>query len=171
MFKKSCLAIITLSSFSAFAAEELELPGERWLAEANGYICSSENSAAIAQPQALAAYDVVFESVTTDYSLDNGLLKATFTEESSVCRYSALLFADNAERTVELVESKVAAIEGKSLCEGGKALLDELLTFNDYLYWGRPKHLTIMVPDIDSEVVCGEGATHIGVDFTVSGRI
>jgi hypothetical protein len=171
-------ALITLfalasasASASAFAAEDLSLPGERWLAKPNGFICGADAETQAEKPASLEAMAVAFESVTTDYSLDNVLLKASYVEDGVSCRYSALIFADNAARTLKLVESRAYAADDAATCDEGKALLDGYLEATEYLYWGRPKHVTIMVEDASAAAICGKDATSFGIDFVVAGRI
>ncbi len=163
--------LVMLMAFSAVSgAQDLTLPGERWIANSDGYICAAYG-ADVGAPALHSELDVQFENLKTDRSLDNGLLTATFVEQGTVCRYSALLFADNAASTIKLVESKAYSVDGASDCLVGKELLDEQLTFNDYLYWGHPHRATIMVPSESAEALCGVGSTHIGINFLAQGLI
>ncbi len=166
--KSTLLIALTLFTTASFANADLKLPGERWEAKSIGYRCAAyaDDSSA---PFSHDEFDVQFEYLRTDKTLDNGLVIATFTEEDSVCRYSAILLADNAKSTIKLVESKSYASQGSSECLEGKAIIDSQLKDNDYLYWGHPHHLTIMMPVESAQEVCGEGATHVGLDFLVSG--
>lgn len=165
------LPILSVLAGTAFAGEgDLTLPGEKWIATFNHYVCSETTPAAV-RPAALDALDVQFERITTDASLDNVLLKATFTEDGKTCRYNAILFADNAARTVRLVESKAYASAGDEDCADGRALLDEKLQGTDYLYYGHPHNVAIMLPVDDAAALCGEGAEAVGVNFVVSGRV
>ena len=189
MISKSLIALAALSSLSAFAAEsqvvvntdsqiaeqgevintDLVLEGERWLGKANGYVCQDKTTV-IARPASLEAFNVVFEGASTDFSLDNGLLKATFEEAGVACRYSAFIDADNTAFTLALKESRAYAVDGVGSCEGGKALLDGILASNDYLYYGHPHHLGVVVVDAEAALACGEGATGYAIDFVLSGR-
>ncbi|SMF56860.1 hypothetical protein [Pseudobacteriovorax antillogorgiicola] len=171
MYKRVILSLFAMSSVSGLASQDLTLPGERWLAAATGYICEDARDVLVEAPEPFAQFDVKFETLTTDYSLDNALLKATFMENGEECRYSALLFADNAAYTSEIVESVAYSIKAGTDCSKGQAKLDEALSFNDYLYWGRPHHLTFMVETEDAVRLCGKDATHVGVDFVLKGRI
>lgn len=165
------LALLFLFSQAAFAGSDLVLPGERWEATFTGHLCEAYGDAANA-PQSHQDMNVEFETITTDRTLDNGLIKATFTENGEKCRYSALMFADNNASTIRLVESKAYSLESDSRCEMGRETLDrQLESTNDYLYWGHPHRLTIMVPAQDAAQVCGENATHVGINFRVSGMI
>ncbi len=167
--KKAILgALMALSTLTQ--AQDLTLPGERWLANADGYICAAYG-ADVGAPALHSEIDVQFETLKTDRSLDNGLIKATFVEGGSVCSYTALLFADNAASTIKLVDSKAYALDGASDCVVGKEILDGQLEFNDYLYWGRPHRATIMVPSESAEALCGAGSTHIGINFLAEGLI
>lgn len=175
MLNKTLILAAAFSSFAALAQEQpvnedLILPGARWLGKATGFICGAE-SEKIVRPAALEEINVVFETVVTDYTLDKGVLKASFVDGDSSCSYSALILADNAAKTLELSESRAFAKSGEGTCEAGKALLDGLLSANQYLYWGHPHHLTIMVENSDAATLCGEGATHVGVDFVLAGRL
>ena len=168
MNNKFFISALALLSVTTFANEDLNLGGqERWEAKSTGYICEAYKSSPSA-PKSHEDLNVEFEVLRTDKTLDNGLVLATFNEGTSQCRYSALLFADNAASTIRLVESKAYAINGSSDCIEGKELLDNQLFDNDYLYWGHPHHVSIMMPVQSAKVICGEGATHVGLDFTVS---
>lgn len=171
MLKRSALFLMAMLSTSTFSVEgDLVLEGERWIAKSSGYICQAygEN---VNSPLSHADMNVQFEAVTTDYSLDNGLVKATFMENGQKCRYSALMFADNDAATIRLVQSKAFSPSSNEGCQNGREQLDAHLADNNYLYWGHPHHLTIMLPVESAESLCGQGATHVGLDFTVSGRI
>ena len=168
MFKT--LAVLLTLSTVAVANDDLTLPGERWEAKATGYVCAA-NGQPVSAPAAFEKMNVQFEYLRTDYSLDNGLIKATFSENGATCSYSALLLADNSAANIKLVTSKAWAPDRTSNCQNGKAILDQHLAENNYLYWGRPHHLTIMAQTADAALSCGQGATHVGIDFTVSRRI
>lgn len=165
------VALFALMSISAFANDgDLTIPGERWLARHAGYVCAAFEPDTNT-PVVYADMNLQFESLTTDHSLDNGLIKATFEVEGQVCRYSAILLADNAAATIDLVESKAYAVEGNVDCSAGKEIVDANLLANDYLYYGHPHNLAIMAPFAGAAEVCGEGATHVGIRFVVAGRI
>ncbi len=168
---KVLFALLALSPFHAAAAEDLSLPGARWLGNANGFVCANATTQQVQRPEGLENFAVNFETVTTDYSLDNGLLKANFVEDGVNCRYSALILADNTAKTLKLVDSVAYAPDAGSSCEKGKALLDGYLAANSYLYWGRPHHLTILVEDSSAAAVCGEGAASFGIDFVLAGKL
>lgn len=164
------VATVVMSMSSAFAAEgDLVLPGAKWIAKFNKYVCAAFGPEAT-QPAGHSDLKVKFEQITTDSTLDNGLITASFKVEGKTCRYSALLLADNAAATIRLVESKAFAPEGDVDCSAGKAELDASLESNDYLYYGHPHNLAIMAPVTGAEKVCG-GQKLIGVNFVVSGRI
>lgn len=170
MFKKTILMLSLLFSSTLLADSDLVLPNERWEAKFTGYLCQAYGDDVTA-PNSHQNMDVRFETVTTDRSLDNGLIKAIFNENGETCRYSALMFADNDASTIRLVESKAYSTSSDSRCENGRRTLDQQLDQNDYLYWGHPHRLTIMVPTPGAEKVCGEDATHVGLNFQVSGLI
>src|SRR5690606_23306259 len=121
------------------------------------------------QPTMHSSRHVIFNSITTDSTLDNGLIKATFLENGRLCKYSAIMLADNAAKTIRLVESKAYSVEGTQYsCVEGKEMLDAQLEANTYLYGGgKPHQLAILIPMTGA---CG-GAGQIGVNFVVSGRI
>jgi hypothetical protein len=150
-----------------FASEDLKLPGERWEAKATGYRCAAFAADSNA-PLSHDDFQVKFEFLRTDRTLDNGLVVASFREQDSECRYSAILLADNSASTIKLVRSHAYASAGESTCLNGKKVLDKHLADNEYLYWGHPHHVTIMMPVASAEVICGPQATHVGLDFTVS---
>ncbi len=164
----SLLALISMSS--AFAQDsDLTIPNQKWVATFNKYICAASGPAVTA-PSAFSQYQVSFDKITTDSTLDNGLLKATFVEDGQTCRYSAIVFADNAAFTLRLVESRAYAPTKRSHCAAGKAVLDAAFESNNYLYYGHPHNLGIMVPVAGVEAVC-PGAAVMGVNFVVTGRI
>ncbi len=169
MIKKSILAFTFLTS-TILASGDLTLPGERWVAQFNGYVCAAFTDFT-PQPQSHQDISVEFETLTTDRTLDNALIKATFVEDGEVCRYSAILFADNAAFTSTLVDSKAYSTNGNSECLNGKALLDSQFQLNDYLYYGHPHNLSFMLPESDLSGICPAGATHIGANFVVKGII
>ncbi len=171
MLKQALLATLLSSSFSAVAAEDLVLPGERWLANNGGYVCGAATTQKVSGPEALEEIQASFKTLTSDYSLDNGLIKATFVEDENLCNYSALMFADNAGYTMKLVDSKAYSTAKDASCAVGKALLDEALAFNKYLYWGRPHHITLMIPDSDGTKGCAADQSTVGIDFVVAGRL
>lgn len=162
--------VIALSFSAASANTDLVLPEqERWLAEFTAYVCEDGNTQTASVPEEFAAFNVKLGRTTTDYSLDNLLVKGTFEQDGATCNYSALLFADNAAWNVKLVDSKAYASAGTSDCAAGKAMLDSKLAFNDYKYLhGRA---AIFVPAKDAALQCGTGAETIGLHFQVRGRI
>ena len=165
--KKTMTLLLALAATTAFANTDLEIAGERWEAKHTGYTCAAfageSNS-----PLSHEKINAKFEVIRTDKSLDNALILATFEEGNSVCRYSSILIADNAASTIKLVKSRAYALNGNSKCLNGKNILDSNLANNEYLYWGHPHHVTIMMPVKDAETTCGPEATHVGLDFTVS---
>ena len=168
--KKFLAVALTTLSMSAFAQDgDLVLQGEKWIAKSTGYICAAFGPT-VEAPSAFSQLDVKFEKVTADSTLDNGLIKGTFTENGKACRYNAIIFADNAASTYRLVTSKAYAPADNSECAEGKALLDAAFAGGDYLYWGHPHNLTFMSPLTEADASC-PGATHIGINFVVSGRI
>lgn len=166
---KFLTAFLATLSLSAFANEgDLVLQGEKWVAKHTGYKCAAFG-ADVARPASLEKLNVAFEKVTTDSTLDNGLIKATFTEDGVVCRYSAIIFADNAASTIRLVQSKSYSPSKASDCAEGKRVLDAAFESINYLYWGHPHNLTMMVPVEGAQATCG--ADVIGINFVVSGRV
>ncbi len=165
------LATVLLSLSSAIATDsDLVLPGEKWLSRFDKFVCAAFGPAVIA-PASLGSMNIAFETMTTDSTLDNGLLKATFTQDGAQCRYSAIVFADNAAATLRLVQSKAFAPLGGSDCALGKDVLDRAFAPTDYLYYGHPHNLAILMHLDDAETICGPGATRVGVNFVVTGRI
>jgi hypothetical protein len=169
--KLTLLALVSLSALpSAHANEDLSLPGERWLAEFTGYICQAYGPAA-ERPRALDTLNVQFTRMTSDQTLDNGLIKATFEQDGATCRYSALMFADNAAQTIRLVESRAFAQDSNVDCSAGQAVIDAgLRDTNKYLYFGHPHNLTIMAAFPGAAEACS-GAELVGVNFVVKGRV
>lgn len=162
--------LITVSISSAFAADsDLTLPNERWLSKFTAYVCEDGNTQTTSTPEQFAAFNVAFGKVSTDYSLDNYLLKATFDQDGATCSYSAIMLADNAAWTIKLVDSKAYATTGTSDCVAGKAFLDQTLAANTYKYLhGRA---AIFVPAKDAAAQCGAQSTTVGLHFQVTGRV
>jgi hypothetical protein len=162
--------IAALPASMAFAAEgDLTLPGEKWIAKFDKYVCAAFGPVA-ARPEALERLNVQFEQLTTDSTLDNGLLLATFEENGKACRYNAIVLADNAASTIRLVDSKAYSPAGDSGCETGKAILDHSLRSIDYLYYGHPHNLALMLPDVGAGGVCNGGKV-VGANFVVKGKV
>lgn len=166
------LALLGLFLFisSATFAGDLTMPGERWEALPQGYICAAYGDQ-LDVPMAHQEMDLQFDYIRTDITLDNGILIGSFMENGTVCRFSAIMLADNAASTIELVESRAYSEDGATDCSQGKALLYQQLASNDYLYWGHPHRLTIMIPSESAEALCGAGSTHIGLNFQVSRKL
>lgn len=169
MNKLLILSFALLLSLTATAQNgDLVLQGEKWIASHTGYVCNTTGTK-VEAPSSFKKFQVSFEKITTDASLDNGLIKATFIENGKTCRYNAFVFADNSANTIRLVESKAYAPEGNSECFEGKTMLDAALESNDYLYYGHPHSLAIMTSVEGAEAVCGTSL--IGINFIVSGRV
>ncbi len=169
--KKISIVLSTLLiGLSASANSDLELPGEKWLASHTGYICNAFGEE-ISAPASHALYNVEFTGLSTDSSLDNVLVKAKFEQDGATCSYSLILLADNAAGTTTYVDSKAYATSGASDCLAGKELLDEQLTANNYLYWGHPHHVSLVIEENSAATLCGAGALTVAVDFVVSGVI
>ncbi|AUN99363.1 hypothetical protein DOM21_04140 [Bacteriovorax stolpii] len=169
--KKVILAsMLALSLTSAFANEgDLTLPGERWAAKFTAFVCADGNTQTAGVPADFAERNVVFGKATTDMSLDNLLVRATFVENGVTCNYSALLFADNAAWTVKLVDSKAYSANNESSCLEGKKFLDSALADNKYKYLhGRA---AIYVPATDADVQCSAEESTVGLHFQVTGKI
>ena len=148
---------------------DLTMPGERWNSKFTAFVCGDGNVQAAAIPTDFAAYDIQLGRMTTDMSLDNYLLRATFVENNVTCNYSAILLADNAAWTIKLVESKAYATAGGSECLFGKAVIDSALADNKYAYLhGRA---AIWSPVAGSEASCGAGSTTVGLHFQVTGKL
>lgn len=155
---------LSLSSF----AQDLTLPGAKWQAKFTGYVCQAFGQP-VARAGAFESLDVKFEKIVTDSTLDNGLITGSFTEEENACRYSAILFADNAGSTIRLVQSKAHANGTEAACANGKAAIDAAFEgTNPYLYWGHPHNLSIMSP-IAGNGLCNGGA--VGINFVNVGKI
>jgi hypothetical protein len=169
--KLSLLSLLALViSPAAFAETDLSIPGEKWVAKFDKYVCAAFG-AGVAQPSGLSDLGVTFETMTTDSTLDNGVIRGSFVDGDTSCRYSAIVLADNAAATVKLVQSKAYATAGEGDCARGQATIDSALLSNNYLYYGHPHNLAIMAPVAGAEAVCGAGATHVGVNFVVAGKI
>jgi hypothetical protein len=129
-------------------------------------------SAPVEAPASFKNLNLNFEKVVTDFTLDNGVLTATFDVNGSVCRYSAVLLADNENAKIKLVQSKAYALNNDVDCTNAKDLLDGLLIpNNDYLYYGHPHNIAIMVESSEAKDICGESATRFGINFVVSGKV
>ena len=163
--KKVVFAALALLS-TLTSANDLTIPGERWLGEFDGFRCAAYGSF-VATPASYDAMGLEITQMTTDMSLDNGLIKATYLDGSSECRYSAVVFADNSAKTIELVESKAYAVDGVAECSAGKELLDKQFKLTNYIYWaGR---VLVMVQDASAPDLCG--ALKVGISFKKGVRI
>ncbi len=170
---KNKLLVLGLSAFTMInvSANDLSIPGEKWVGKFTGYVCGLTASK-VPAPKTYRDLNVNFETVVTDSTLDNGVLKATFEVNGNVCRYSAIMLADNTNSTIKMIESKAYALDGVTDCSIGKEILDEqLLPENAYLYYGHPHNMAIMVESPEAQEYCGEKATHFGINFVVAGRI
>ncbi|WP_374035501.1 hypothetical protein ACES2I_07230 [Bdellovibrio bacteriovorus] len=164
--KKFVLALMMVLPFTAQANQDLVLDGERWLAKFTAYVCDDGNTQT-ATPVDISSRNIIFTNASADYSLDNILLKATYTEGDSTCNYSALMLADNALWTVSLVNSKAYATSGTSDCSATKSYLDQLLAKNDYKYLhGR---VAVYVPASDAQDLCD--SDKVGIHLQVTGRV
>ncbi len=170
MLKKLLLLMFAAVSINSMANKDLELPGEKWLAKNTGYLCNAFGTA-VAAPSTHDLYNVKFTQLSTDSSLDNVRVLASFNQDGAECSYSLILLADNAAGTTKYVDSNAYAVSGTSDCLAGKAILDEQFSANDYLYWGHPHHVTLMIAEESATAICGEGVERVGIDFTVSGVI
>ena len=160
--------LIAIAPMTSFAEEgDLVLPGAKWVAKFDKFVCAAFGPA-VSAPSSFADINVKFERIVTDSSLDNGLITANFTEEGSNCRYSAIIFADNAASTSKLVQSKAFSTAGVT-CEKGKAIIDAALLANDYLYYGHPHNLAMMAPVDGAKQVCGSNL--VGINFVVTGKL
>lgn len=170
--KKIILASVfaALSFTTAIANDgDLTMPGERWNSKFTAFVCGDGNIQASAVPTDFQSYEIEIGRMTTDMSLDNFLLRATFIENDVTCNYSAILLADNAAWTIKLVESKAFAVDGGSECLGGKAVIDSALADNKYIYLhGRA---AIWAPVAGAELSCGATATTVGLHFQVTGKL
>ncbi len=166
----ACLGLASLASTAQAAEGDLVLPGAKWWAGFESYVCSPEQTG-VSTPAFLADLNVKFDRIVTDSTLDNVLLTANFAEGESDCRYSAILFADNAAKTIRLVESKAFAATGDATCQAGKEVLDSKVSATNYLYYGHPHRAAIMMATPDAEALCGAGATAVGPAFVVKGKI
>ncbi len=170
------LSILFAMFFSslAFAQTDIQLPQEKWAGQFTKFVCD-DSGQAVSAPTTMSNMNVNFEMISTDRTLDNALLRATFTENGRTCRYNAVLFADNANNRVQLVQSLAFTTEGEATayrdCVQGKEVLDQLLLDNEYLYYGHPHNLAIMAPMVDAANVCGEGAEFVGINFGNAGKL
>lgn len=170
---KMLLALsLFVATFSSAFAQEVDyvLPGAKWQAKFTKYICAAFGPE-VAAPKEFADLKVKWEDMVTDSTLDNGLIKASFVVEGKTCRYNAIILADNAASTLRLVNSKAYSNEKNVNCADGKALLDAGFEANDYLYYGHPHNLAIMVPMAGAAATCGAGSRFVGVNFINAGRI
>ncbi len=157
------LALVALMAVTVNASD-LQLDGERWLSKFDAFVCDDGFVAATEEPAELTAHKVEFTKLSTDYSLDNVLITATFEENGVKCSYSSLLAANNTAWTVDLVESRALP---EADCTEGKAALDTILAANDYKYLHGAA--AIFFEFSNSEAACG--SSKIGIRFRVSGRV
>ncbi|MBY0416111.1 MAG: hypothetical protein K2Q18_18205 [Bdellovibrionales bacterium] len=169
--KKGLLLALLLTAQTTFAETDLSIPGEKWLGKYTSYLCAAFGANTVG-PKTHRDLNVVFESIITDSTLDNGVLKATFESNGSVCRYSAIMLADNAAATITMVESKAYSLSEGGDCSFGKSVLDsQLAPVNTYHYYGHPHNMALMIETSEAKEVCGAEATHIGINFVVAGKV
>lgn len=151
---------------------DLPFEGARWGGKAAGYVCEAAVATFVAAPVEYTDLNVAWGTVVTDFTLDNGLLLATFQpDEETTCRYSAIMFANDTQKTIKLIESRAYPSVGEGSCAAGKAILDEKLALNKYLWKESRKHLTILAPSVSAEEICGKGVANVGIDFVFTGKI
>lgn len=75
MILAALFAVTALSNTFAQSAD-LVLDGERWLAEWKNYVCDDGHKEASEVPAELAEYNVEFNHLGADYSLDNIIVKS-----------------------------------------------------------------------------------------------
>jgi hypothetical protein len=157
---------ITVSSLSSAFAQDINFGAqERWLAQNGGFTCGAENTPT-QTPTEFKNKAIIFTYMTTDYTLDNGKFVASYYEKGTECRYNLVGLADNANFVFTKSDSTAYSINGSAVenCAEGKAYLDSLFAApNKYIY----KHgtMSMQVAVDDAAVLCGEGATHVGIFF------
>lgn len=185
--KISAILLSILFSMTAFAEDvpvettpveapvitDLLLPGEKWVAAHDNYLCEAFGEP-VAAPSFLENLQVKFEMITSDASLDNALMRATFVENGNTCRYNAVLFADNALQKSTLLQSIAYNTNNSPTaymdCVAGKKVLDAAFAETKYLYYGHPHNLAFMIPGEGVGAVCGDKEL-IGVNFVVKGKL
>ena len=156
---------LAVSSYSAFAQDINFGAPERWLAQHSGFTCGADNTPT-QTPIEFKNKSIIFTYMTTDYTLDNGKFVASYYEKGVECRYNLIGLADNANFIFTKTDSTAYPINGSlaANCAEGKTYLDSLfVTQNPYIY----KHgtMSMQVAVEDAAVLCGEGATHVGIFF------
>lgn len=164
------MSVLSLST-NVFAETDLTIEAPRWQGKFAGIICQAF-SQPVEAPASFKNLNLNFEKVVTDYTLDNGVISASFEVGGATCRYSAIMLADNENAKIKLIQSKAYAVNNDADCANGKDLLDQLLiSNNDYLYYGHPHNMAIMVESAEAKTICGESATRFGINFVVSGKV
>jgi hypothetical protein len=164
--------LIGLAAIGANAAAaqtgDLTLPGERYSAPFDRYICSSFDETGVAEPAAITANGVVFEKLTSDAGLDNFLLVLTYASGDATCRYSAIIQPTATRGIAARTESLAYSTSEGVDCSAGKDYLDAWTGSLPYAYFerrGQPVQVSLGLPLDGLESQCGEGATKIGIVF------
>ncbi len=173
MIFASAMTILSTAAAFALPAKDLTLPGAKWIAQFDKFVCAAYGEA-VAAPKALAQLNIRFENMVSDASLDNAIVTAEFDANGATCRYNAILLADNNEQTAELVQSiaynKADTATAYLDCKAGKEIIDAgFKAKSKYLYYGHPHNLSLMLPGLGAESACGSDV--VGANFVVTGTL
>lgn len=155
---------LALIAPQAYAAEgDLVLPGARFLANFDRFICNDFSEEGVPMPNSLQGFGLQFDQLQVDGMTVAALITANYEENGQACRYSALL-ARGARSALNLKESKAFSADAASSCEAGKAVIDALVAKMTFSVTKPINFIGLRVPAVDASV-CGEDAKGVKIVF------
>jgi hypothetical protein len=157
------LALALIAPQAQAAEGDLILPGARFLANFDRFICNDFAEEGVPLPSSLEGLGLKFDQLQVDGMTVAALITADFEENGQACRYSALL-QRGARSTLNLKESKAFAADAATTCESGKAVIDALVTKMSFSVTKPINFIGLRIPAVDA-AVCGEGAKGVKIVF------
>jgi hypothetical protein len=157
------LALLAPQAQSYAAEGDLILPGARFLAHFDRFICNDFAEAGVGLPESLEGFGLEFDQLQVDGMTVAALLTANFEENGTACRYSALL-QRGSRSSLNLKESKAFSPAAETDCEAGKALIDALVTKMTFSVTKPINFIGLRVPAVNT-TACGEGAKGVKIVF------
>lgn len=161
---KTLLLALALFSSQAFAVEgDLVLPGARFLANFDRFICNDFAEEGVPLPSSLDGFGLKFDQLQVDGMTVAALITANFEENGQACRYSALL-QRGARSTLNRKESKAFSTRADITCEDGKAKIDAIVTKMTFSVTKPINFIGLRIPAVDT-AVCGGDAKGVKIVF------
>jgi hypothetical protein len=155
---------LALIAPQAYAAEgDLVLPGARFLANFDRFICNDFAEEGVALPASLEGFGLKFDQLQVDGMTVAALITANFEENGQVCRYSGLL-QRGARSSLNLKESKAFSTGADITCESGKAVIDALVAKMTFSVTKPINYIGLRVPAVNAEA-CGADAKGVKIVF------